>query len=769
MTRQLFLTMVFIFLVGDFVCEAQTGVAARTRTLSGSQSSGGGQGGGCGYAIVPSTKFLCMDSAKTLSIKYIFTGNNLLQTGNLKIYSVDSVFLDSSFNDQFLDDSAMLSIVVQKPGTYYFDLKVPGSEWTDDAGFVHPGPANCHAEWVVTSTIPIDIPSQTSFCNAGSALLNAPDGSIGPFQWFYNGDSIVNETSGTYVASQTGNYFVRSSVDNGCVVNSDKVNVTIYDTSPQSIITGPGTVNSPITLDNSAGDLAPQTITWYRDNNPIKTIDNSATVLAGGNNAGSGLNQLDQPYGIFIDSVKNIYVADYNNYRVMKWAAGSTSGTTFVANIDQSGGHPTDISIDSMITYVSTTKNMLQFSSSFILSKPFNYNTWGVSSNTNHDLYFSNDADEFNSVGGGIYKIDSTGNVAGNNQGGSSLSSINYPNGVYVDSLNDLYVADNLTDNLNNYFGRILKWIPGATAAELIAGGNGFGNAPNQIAFAAGVTFDKRKNLYVSDADNKRVQLWKPGAGHGITISGGFTPWGIKVDDSDNVYVADQTNNQVIRFPSLLYNTIIGDEPGVYKAVVTYAGNCTTTTNDFIVSGPLPLTLLNFTGQLNNSDVLLSWQTGSESNTSHFNIQRSIDAVNFYTIGKTGASGNSTALHNYIFSDKNIISLNAHKIYYRVSEMDIDGASIQSNIISIDIKKLGWDFTVNPNPVKSALKIQLNRLHGNTNVAIVDMTGRKVHNQQINATGNDVLNFNTVKLSAGLYVIQITSNGQSEYLKFVKE
>ena len=54
--------------------------------------------------------------------------------------------------------------------------------------------------------------------------------------------------------------------------------------------------------------------------------------MAGGNGAGSGLNQLNQPYGIFLDSMKNIYVADYNNYRIMKWAPGSTSGETVAGN-----------------------------------------------------------------------------------------------------------------------------------------------------------------------------------------------------------------------------------------------------------------------------------------------------------------------------------------------------------------------------------------------------------------------------------------------------
>ena len=165
--------------------------------------------------------------------------------------------------------------------------------------------------------------------------------------------------------------------------------------------------------------------------------------------------------------------------------------------------------------------------------------------------------------------------------------------------------------------------------------GNGHGNAPNQIGRGAGVTLDKKGNLYVSDAVNNRVQLWRSGADKGITIASGFKPWGIKVDDSDNVYVADQTNNRVLKFPSLLHNTIKARLPGVYKAVVTYPGGCSTSTNDFsVIDCTAPGKLLSFEGRLKNDHAVLTWQTASEYNTSYFDVKRSLDGINFTTLGK---------------------------------------------------------------------------------------------------------------------------------------
>ncbi len=80
----------------------------------------------------------------------------------------------------------------------------------------------------------------------------------------------------------------------------------------------------------------------------------SGTTVAGGNGGGSSANQLYYPMGIFVDALGNIYVADRYNYRVQKWAAGATSGTT-VAGITGNGGSganqlngPVDVYVDAL-------------------------------------------------------------------------------------------------------------------------------------------------------------------------------------------------------------------------------------------------------------------------------------------------------------------------------------------------------------------------------------------------------------------------------------
>ena len=51
-----------------------------------------------------------------------------------------------------------------------------------------------------------------------------------------------------------------------------------------------------------------------------------------------------------------------------------------------------------------------------------------------------------------------------------------------------------------------------------MAGGNGEGNAPNQLALPLGLTVSNSGDVFVADTYNHRVQHWKPGAKKGITI-----------------------------------------------------------------------------------------------------------------------------------------------------------------------------------------------------------------------------------------------------------
>ena len=68
------------------------------------------------------------------------------------------------------------------------------------------------------------------------------------------------------------------------------------------------------------------------------------------------------------------------------------------------------------------------------------------------------------------------------------------------------------------------------------------------------------------------------------------------------------------------------------------------------VDAPLPVILVDFNAVLNNSKTVdISWSTQQEINSSHFDVQRSNDGVNWNVIGTVKAKGNASyTSHVYI-------------------------------------------------------------------------------------------------------------------------
>ncbi len=65
-------------------------------------------------------------------------------------------------------------------------------------------------------------------------------------------------------------------------------------------------------------------------------------VVAGGQGQGKGLTQLNYPYGVVIDQLGTVYVADQWNDRIMRWVKGATHGSVIVG-VNGSGRQPNQL------------------------------------------------------------------------------------------------------------------------------------------------------------------------------------------------------------------------------------------------------------------------------------------------------------------------------------------------------------------------------------------------------------------------------------------
>ncbi|MFN9710269.1 MAG: T9SS type A sorting domain-containing protein, partial [Bacteroidota bacterium] len=97
----------------------------------------------------------------------------------------------------------------------------------------------------------------------------------------------------------------------------------------------------------------------------------------------------------------------------------------------------------------------------------------------------------------------------------------------------------------------------------------------------------------------------------------------------------------------------------------------------------------------------LTWSTFSEYNSKEFMVERSSNQVDWTSIGRVDAKGNSQSELTYRFTDKSPVQgMN----YYRLRQVDINGAVAYSEIVRMNIVQKG-EVSIYPNPAKDKVTI----------------------------------------------------------------
>jgi hypothetical protein len=171
-------------------------------------------------------------------------------------------------------------------------------------------------------------------------------------------------------------------------------------------------------------------------------------------------------------------------------------------------------------------------------------------------------------------------------------------------------------------------------------------------------------------------------------------------------------------------------------------------------SSPLPVKFVGFTVTSQNSNTLIQWSTSEEVNANMYEVERSEDGSSWSTIAYISAMGNSSALNNYSYTDKNISS---KVVYYRIKEVDIDGKASFTVIKSIKTNIAYTNTEVKIASIQNKVLLQFpQEIKGNLVVRFVSMNGQLLDQQTINnPVGQIVLNSKVT----GNYVISVT-NGQ---------
>jgi len=174
---------------------------------------------------------------------------------------------------------------------------------------------------------------------------------------------------------------------------------------------------------------------------------------------------------------------------------------------------------------------------------------------------------------------------------------------------------------------------------------------------------------------------------------------------------------------------------------------------------PLPVELTTFSGKITKAGNALNWSTTSELNNSHFEIQRSKAGKEWQAIGKVQGAGTTLETQTYTFVDENPLpGVN----YYRLKQVDIDGAFEHSDVIQLIAKTTSVQ--IFPNPVGEVLNYQFADTPEVERVQLFDVNGKLVR-ETTAVTGQ----LSMTDLPKGVYLFVLETAGERVQQRIVKQ
>ncbi len=200
------------------------------------------------------------------------------------------------------------------------------------------------------------------------------------------------------------------------------------------------------------------------------------------------------------------------------------------------------------------------------------------------------------------------------------------------------------------------------------------------------------------------------------------------------------------------------------SATQTTPGN--STSQFAICSAPFPVEYLYFTGQKRTDDILLQWETASETDNAYFIVQASLEGLNFQEVGTVSGNGTTDSKQAYDFIYDAAISSTATSsqaiystatsspaIYFRLIQVDQNGQRHESQVVEVALL----------DPVSSALQ-----LRGNTaevslrsprgTLTLYTIDGKMIREKSLEGEGTHRLDIGP--LPKGVYLLRLNAGSE---------
>jgi hypothetical protein len=176
---------------------------------------------------------------------------------------------------------------------------------------------------------------------------------------------------------------------------------------------------------------------------------------------------------------------------------------------------------------------------------------------------------------------------------------------------------------------------------------------------------------------------------------------------------------------------------------------------------PLPVELTSFNGACDNGVISLGWETASENNSSHFDVEKSRDGENWTVLSTIAAAGTSNEIISYQAVDQ---SATAGNNYFRLRQVDIDGTEKLYDPINVSCSDNAAQlFTTYPNPSNNTFQVIINNkdLVGECVLNMVDAQGKVIERRAIEVKPGINMFVMNQNLKPGMYFLNVSNGSNS--------
>ncbi len=229
--------------------------------------------------------------------------------------------------------------------------------------------------------------------------------------------------------------------------------------------------------------------------------------------------------------------------------------------------------------------------------------------------------------------------------------------------------------------------------------------------------------------------------------------------DADGVFAAGAT----IVAPASVDN--VSDIVEFNQDFVAGTGFYFTVGTTDLATAPLPVQLLSFEAKANDNNVEVNWVTESELNSDYFVVESSPDGERWGAVHQVKGKGTTTAKSRYSVIDETPFTGIS---YYRLRQVDFDGTSQTSKVVSVKFESNR--IAMYPNPVQGQeVTFELSGKSISTGIQIISLSGVEMLRMPLDATTGQKQKFtvNVDGYSPGIYIVTLYTRESLQHTKLI--